>query len=270
MIGGFHVSGCLAMLKDMQTDIKVAQALGISIFAGEAEEGLDEVLQDAARGELRAALQSHEGAAGHRRRSLAALPSRRFRQAHRRQRDELRCRARLPLPMLVLHHHQRAGAQVALPLAGLDRADPAHELGARREALLHHRRQFRAQQGLGSDLRPDHQVARRGRHGRPLHDPGRYALPQDPELHREVAARRRHPRVHRAREHQSGEPDRRQEAPEQDHRVPQDAARVEARRHHDLRRLHPRLPQRHAGTRSATTSRSSRRSCRSTRSSSSC
>ena len=53
IIGGFHVSGCLAMLKDTQTDIKVAQALGISIFAGEAEEGLDEVLQDAARGELR-------------------------------------------------------------------------------------------------------------------------------------------------------------------------------------------------------------------------
>ena len=53
MIGGFHVSGCLAMLKDTQTDIKVAQALGISIFAGEAEEGFDEVLQDAAKCELR-------------------------------------------------------------------------------------------------------------------------------------------------------------------------------------------------------------------------
>ena len=59
--------------------------------------------------------------------------------------------------------------------------------------------------------------------------------------------RRRHPRVHRAREHQPGESDRRQEAAEQDHRVSQDAARVEAGRHHDLRRLHPRLPQRHAG-----------------------
>src|SRR6267142_1280737 len=52
MIGGFHVSGCLAMLKEMQTDIKVAQDLGVSIFAGEAEEGLDEVLLDAAKGEL--------------------------------------------------------------------------------------------------------------------------------------------------------------------------------------------------------------------------
>ncbi len=52
MIGGFHVSGCLAMLKDVQADIKLAQEIGVSIFAGEAEEGLDEALQDAASGEL--------------------------------------------------------------------------------------------------------------------------------------------------------------------------------------------------------------------------
>ncbi len=55
MIGGFHVSGYLAMLKETQVDIKVAQELGVSIFAGEAEEGLDEVLQDAANDELQAA-----------------------------------------------------------------------------------------------------------------------------------------------------------------------------------------------------------------------
>ena len=53
MIGGFHVSGCLAMLKELPNDIKEAQALGVSIYAGEAEEGLDEVILDAARGELR-------------------------------------------------------------------------------------------------------------------------------------------------------------------------------------------------------------------------
>ena len=53
MIGGFHVSGCLAMLKETPSDIKEAQALGISIYAGEAEEGLDEVLLDAAKGELK-------------------------------------------------------------------------------------------------------------------------------------------------------------------------------------------------------------------------
>jgi radical SAM superfamily enzyme YgiQ (UPF0313 family) len=53
VMGGFHVSGCLAMLKELPADIKAAQELGISIYAGEAEEGLDEMLLDAARGELR-------------------------------------------------------------------------------------------------------------------------------------------------------------------------------------------------------------------------
>jgi Radical SAM superfamily len=53
MIGGFHVSGCLAMLPEIPDDIKAAQALGISIFAGEAEGRLDEVLEDAGRGALR-------------------------------------------------------------------------------------------------------------------------------------------------------------------------------------------------------------------------
>jgi hypothetical protein len=54
-IGGFHVAGRLAMFSEIQADIKVAHELGVSIFAGEAEEGIDEVLQDAANGELQAA-----------------------------------------------------------------------------------------------------------------------------------------------------------------------------------------------------------------------
>ncbi len=53
-IGGFHVSGCLAMLADMPDDLKAAQDMGVSLFAGEAEEGrLDEVLRDAAAGAMR-------------------------------------------------------------------------------------------------------------------------------------------------------------------------------------------------------------------------
>ncbi len=52
-IGGFHVSGCIAMLPEMPEDLRKAQALGISLFAGEAEEGrLDEVLRDAWSGRL--------------------------------------------------------------------------------------------------------------------------------------------------------------------------------------------------------------------------
>jgi Radical SAM superfamily len=52
-IGGFHVSGCLAMLPDMPAEMRAAQALGISFFAGEAEDGrLDAVLRDAWNGRL--------------------------------------------------------------------------------------------------------------------------------------------------------------------------------------------------------------------------
>jgi radical SAM superfamily enzyme YgiQ (UPF0313 family) len=53
LIGGFHVSGCIAMLKELPEDIKDAQRLGISIYAGEAEDGFDEAILDAARGALR-------------------------------------------------------------------------------------------------------------------------------------------------------------------------------------------------------------------------
>jgi hypothetical protein len=53
-IGGFHVSGCIAMLPEMPSELKEAQALGISLFAGESEERrLDEVLLDAWNGQLK-------------------------------------------------------------------------------------------------------------------------------------------------------------------------------------------------------------------------
>ena len=52
-IGGFHVSGCLSMLKELPPELVEAQTLGISLFAGEAEEGrMDAVLADAYKGTL--------------------------------------------------------------------------------------------------------------------------------------------------------------------------------------------------------------------------
>jgi hypothetical protein len=52
-IGGFHVSGCIAMLPEMPPEMVEAQALGISFFAGEAEGGrIDAVLRDAWNGTL--------------------------------------------------------------------------------------------------------------------------------------------------------------------------------------------------------------------------
>ena len=53
-IGGFHVSGCISMLPELPQDIRDAQAMGISFFAGEAEEGrFDEVMLDAWNGTLK-------------------------------------------------------------------------------------------------------------------------------------------------------------------------------------------------------------------------
>jgi Radical SAM superfamily len=52
MIGGFHVSGCLAMLPELQADLKTALDMGISLFAGEVEGRMDGILQDAANGKL--------------------------------------------------------------------------------------------------------------------------------------------------------------------------------------------------------------------------
>src|SRR5207244_12090176 len=53
VIGGFHVSGLLAMLPGAKTDLQVALDLGCSLFAGEAEGRIDQVLKDAAVGALK-------------------------------------------------------------------------------------------------------------------------------------------------------------------------------------------------------------------------
>jgi radical SAM superfamily enzyme YgiQ (UPF0313 family) len=46
-IGGFHVSGCLAMLNELPADLTFAMDSGISLFAGELEGRLDGLLRDA-------------------------------------------------------------------------------------------------------------------------------------------------------------------------------------------------------------------------------
>jgi hypothetical protein len=52
-IGGFHVSGVLAMLPGITPELQEAMDLGISLFAGEAEDRFDIVLRDAANGTLK-------------------------------------------------------------------------------------------------------------------------------------------------------------------------------------------------------------------------
>jgi len=52
-VGGFHVSGVMSMLGGNDPDLERARAMGVTIFAGEAEGRLDEVLVDAAKGQLK-------------------------------------------------------------------------------------------------------------------------------------------------------------------------------------------------------------------------
>ncbi len=51
-IGGFHVSGTLAMLPAITPELQEAMDLGIALYAGEAEDGLEPLLRDAAAGTL--------------------------------------------------------------------------------------------------------------------------------------------------------------------------------------------------------------------------
>ena len=51
-IGGFHVSGTLAMLPAITPELQEAMDLGIVLYAGEAEDGLEALLCDAAAGTL--------------------------------------------------------------------------------------------------------------------------------------------------------------------------------------------------------------------------
>ena len=52
-IGGFHVSGVVSMLQGADPDLDRAKALDVSLFAGEAEGRLDEMLRDASAGRLK-------------------------------------------------------------------------------------------------------------------------------------------------------------------------------------------------------------------------
>lgn len=52
-IGGFHVSGCLAMLPKLPSELQEAIDLGVSLYAGELEGRMDELLQAAFRNEMK-------------------------------------------------------------------------------------------------------------------------------------------------------------------------------------------------------------------------
>ena len=161
-MGGFHVAGSLAMLDETPPEIAAAAEMGISFFIGEAEDGrLDEVLLDAYAGKLKPMYDYRDQMPNLQDSPIPFLP--------REQVDrtygsfwQLRPRPRLPVPVLLLHDHQRAGAGEPLPLGRRSGEDRARQPRDRRQPLLPDRRQSRPQPQLGSLLRPaDRAEARR-------------------------------------------------------------------------------------------------------------
>src|ERR1700683_4320768 len=46
VVGGFHVSGCISMLPELPSDLKEAQSLGVTLYAGEGEGRMADLLRD--------------------------------------------------------------------------------------------------------------------------------------------------------------------------------------------------------------------------------
>jgi radical SAM superfamily enzyme YgiQ (UPF0313 family) len=53
IVGGFHVSGCLSMLSERQPDLKAASELGVTLYAGEGEGRMADLLRDIDAGALK-------------------------------------------------------------------------------------------------------------------------------------------------------------------------------------------------------------------------
>ena len=116
-VGGFHVSGTMSMLKDRDPGVQKALDMGVSVFAGEAEGRLGEVLKDAFNGDLKPALQFHGRPAEYRGCRDAGAAGRAG-SSHGRSDDQLRRRARMPVRLFVLHDHQCSGTKIPPPFAG--------------------------------------------------------------------------------------------------------------------------------------------------------
>ena len=138
-IGGFHVSGCLSMLPETPDSLKEALDLGISLYAGEAEGRFDEVLRDAAAGTLKPIYNYLHDLPGLEGATAPYMPPERVGRTIGMI-SSFDAGRGCPVPVLVLHHHQRAGPQVALSHCGRHRSARARQPRQRRPLLLHHRR----------------------------------------------------------------------------------------------------------------------------------
>jgi hypothetical protein len=207
-IGGFHVSGCIAMLGPDAGELDAARDLGLSLFAGEAEEGrIDAVLRDGMAGALQP-LYNH----------LADLPA----------------LGGTPTPFL--------GPEI---LNGVVDRMSSFDLGRGCPFECSFCTIINVQGRKSRFRRPADPASRRGQDPDQADYPDRHRNPSDSALHREDGGGGGQQHLHRPGKHQPRQPRGRQQAAEPDRGVSRDVPGLEAARGHCHLRLHHRLPGRH-------------------------
>jgi hypothetical protein len=104
VIGGFHPSGCVAMLPALPPDLKEALDLGVTLYAGEGEGRMADLLRDVDGGELKPIYNNLKDMPDMAAAALPLLP-RDIVAPQRCKLHELRCWTRLPFSMQLLHDH---------------------------------------------------------------------------------------------------------------------------------------------------------------------
>ena len=163
-IGGFHVSGCIAMLPEMPQDmLRSAGARHLASSPAKPRNGrLDEVLRDAWNGTLKPLYNYHGRFAGARRASR-----RRSCRASTCSARRARCRASIsvvaaPINAPFAPSSTCRAARAASARLTISNSIVRENYRAGHQALLHHRRQFRPQSRLGGVVRPPDPAARDG------------------------------------------------------------------------------------------------------------
>ena len=200
-VGGFHVSGCIAMLPELPPDLKEAQALGMILYAGEGEGRLADFLKDVDSGKPKPVYNFLSDMPDM---AAAAIPV-------------------LPRPVVtkVAGHYTSFDAGRGCPfqcsfctIINVQGRKSRYRTPDDVEAIV----RANAAQGVTRFFVTDDNFAR-NRNWEPILDrlielrgepgfpdqapaPGRHALPQDPGLHRKGGAGRLQRGLHRAREHQ--------------------------------------------------------------------
>ena len=197
VIGGFHVSGCISMLPELPPDLKEAQALGVTLYAGEGEGRMADFLRDIAAGRAKPLYNYLHDMPGMEAAAIPVLPKKVVGRivGHHACFDAGRgCPFQCSFCTIINVQGRKSRYRTADDVEAIVRANsrPGHQ------PLFRHRRQFRPEPQLGGDPRPPDRPA--GEQGLPDQaDPaGRHALPQDSELHREGGAGRLQPGLHRA------------------------------------------------------------------------